>query len=205
MAGNPALYSRAVRILRVALPLIAVALMSTIFLVSGREGEIGSDFFAELENEPQLSAGALQPRFSGTSDEAEPFVLASRFARPLPDNPNLYEMEQITGEIDRTDGSKVQFDAEAGTFLQTSQRLILTGEVNVVSSDGYDLMTRGARILFSRGVLELPNKVEIAAPMGSIRADTMRAERVTDPETGMESYRVLFEGHVRVRLEPDQM
>ena len=203
MAASEA-YSRLVRLLRIALPLIAITLMSTMFLFSDRDSEFGDDFFEEIAREPAVEAGVLAPRFSGLSEQQEPFVLTARFARPLPDDPDQFEMEDITGAFDRFDGQEVAFSAEGGGYNQLTQVLELTGAISLESTDGYALSTEGAEAKLSESVLILPNRVSIFTPQGTISADRMRAEQHGSTETGPETYMIWFEGNVRVRLLPDR-
>ncbi|MEL6677914.1 MAG: hypothetical protein AAFQ51_04340 [Pseudomonadota bacterium] len=199
----PEVYSRLIRLLRIALPLIAITLMSTMFLFSDRDSEFGDDFFEEIAREPAVEAGVLAPRFSGLSDKEEPFVLNARFARPLPNDPTRYEMEEITGAFDRFDGEEIAFTAEGGGYDEMEQILTLSGEITVESTDGYALRTRDAEAKLSESALLLPNGVSIDTPDGTITADRMRAERRGDAETTPETYMIWFEGNVRVRIVPD--
>jgi lipopolysaccharide export system protein LptC len=195
-------YSRAVRILRVALPLVALALMSTIFLFTRDTLPPGIRFsakdFAALEDGLRLS----EPRFTGTTDAGEPFVVSAEWALPDSADPTEIRLHAIRASIAMADGRTAELTAADGMLRPKAQTVALTGGVRLTTSDGYVAETETAEADLRARTLVAPGAVMAEGPLGRIEAgrlDMVRPDPARDPDA---EELIVFQNRVRVVYRP---
>lgn len=204
MAAPPRLgrYSRAVRILRIGLPLVAIGLMSTIFLVSREDFAGGFRFSAEDYAALGEGLRLARPRFTGMTAKGEPWSVSAEWALPDRPNPTVVTLGAVRAEIVMADGRTVRVEAAEGTLRPRPQTVALSGGVTVTTSDGYRAETATAEADIRAGTLVAPGAVRALGPRGRIEAGrlTMTRRSAAAGEPGEET--VLFEGGVRVVWHP---
>ncbi|HEU0222016.1 MAG TPA: hypothetical protein VFR34_07380, partial [Paracoccaceae bacterium] len=186
-------YSRAVRIFKIGLPLAALGLVSSIFLVTGDDFTAGFNFsaadFAALEDDLRLA----HPRFTGMTERGEPYVVSAEWAQPDRPDPSEISLHGIRAEITLADGRVVTLSAADGDLRPRDQTVALKGSVVVTTSDGYRAETEAAQADIGGRVLTVPGPVRAEGPMGLIEAGAMRMTRGEGAEGQPPEEIVLFE------------
>lgn len=188
-------YSRAVRWMKIVLPLGALALIAAVFLLGRDRGAV-----IDLEsagNAAALSAGMRleNPRFAGVTEDGAPFVVTAVSALPDGAVPDRIDLDRPAGELRLEDGLTLNVTSEKGEMFRRDERLRLTGDVVLTTSDGYRLLTQRVDIDLATRSADAPGTVEATGPRGSIRADRVRVE---DGENAV----LRFDGNVRVTFLP---
>lgn len=168
-------YSRLVALMKVALPIGALALIAAIFLSARDHGDL-TDIFTP-EELAQLGAGLRldNPRFAGVTDKGEPFVVRADWALPDSAMPRVIELEAPVGEIELNDGRTVSVEAATGLLDRVAETASLRGGVRLESSDGYLIETDRIRVDLGARTARAPGAVSVSGPRGSIEASSMRA------------------------------
>ena len=108
-------YSRSVRVLRIGLPLIALVLMSLVFLIERDDFAAGFRFspadFAALDDKLRL----VSPRFTGTTEKGEPFIVRAEWALPDGPDPEVIDLRGIRAELTMEDASSDGVEVGTGT------------------------------------------------------------------------------------------
>ncbi|MEM9043363.1 MAG: LPS export ABC transporter periplasmic protein LptC [Pseudomonadota bacterium] len=201
--GSLRWYSRLISWTKILLPVAAIVLIAAIFLV-GREGE---DTIFSAEELATLGAGMQlkNPRFTGTTEDGDPFVL--RAVRAIPDGPSPDEiqLESPNGTLTMSDGRVLDGSAVSGVMLRNSGKLTLTEDVTITTSDGYRAETEFLIVDIDAKGAHAPGAVEATGPMGSINADRFRMEKQVDDQGQPTTDNVLyFDGNVHVVFIPEQ-
>lgn len=177
-------HSRVVAWAKIVLPLAALALLSTLFLASGKLDPTDvipySDIeIAELAREPRLTA----PEFAGVTEDGASLSVTARDARPDPDGGVGASATGIAAQVQTPDGFRAEITAGEGRFDPAGGRLILTGAVEMTLSTGYQLQTELLDIAIDRTRLTAPGAVHATAPFGQIEAGAMQlsADAVATP------------------------
>ena len=189
------LRQRAVRFLKIALPLSAFALIAAIFTFPRPDfGErIGfSDLDLSLRDGLRVSA----PRFTGADAEGRPFVVTAEWARPDRPDPERVTLGPVQGEIALAPYRRLSLAAAGGDIFPKDDRLTLEGGVRLDATGGWRLDVARALIDIGDTALEAEGPVRGEGPGGVIEAAKMRAARRDDGDY------IWFEGGVRVRIDP---
>lgn len=188
---------RWMRILRIALPLAALALIVAIFAFP-RPSLEGFDFDAAgLDVSGALRLDA--PRFEGETPEGQPFTVRAEWALPDGPDPERIDLGPARAEIALSPERTATLTAKGGLFLPRARRVTLEGDVVATSSDGYRIIAPTAALDIDANRLDAAGPVRLRGPGAEMEAGAMTAER---DESGD---RVLFSGGVRMTLRPKLM
>lgn len=189
--------TRIVRSLRVILPLLALALLSTLFLFS-REPDAESRIpYAEVDaeamaREPRLVA----PEYAGVTDDGARLTLRASSAAPGAEGGRA---DDLRLDWQRADGMMADVTAPEGGLSDGHVRL--GGGVLMTTSTGWQMRTPRIDAATDRSEILAEEGVEAEAPFGRIAADTMRLSPVDDGAPDGASV-LNFTGGVRLIYQP---
>jgi lipopolysaccharide export system protein LptC len=198
--AGPGLYSRAVAILKVGLPLIAIAMLAGLFVTSeGPRG--GGELVFSPADLAALGQGmrVTKPVFSGVTDAGDRFRFTAAEVTPDAAPPTRAAIDALAGRIDFADGRGVDVRARTGDLDLRAQSLRLEGEVALDSDDGYAFDADRVDVDLRAGSMVATGGVGGDGPMGRIDARTLT---VSPPAEAGVGRRFLFEDAVRVVYDP---
>jgi lipopolysaccharide export system protein LptC len=192
--------SRMVRQLKVVLAITAILLVGTVFMF-GRERAVVFDA-EQAANLAVLGAGLKldNPRFSGITEDGDPFVVTADWALPDGATPDRVDLEKPDGELHLADQRVVTVRAAAGELFRGDDQLNLMGDVVFETSDGFQAKMPRIELDLASKVAVAPARLRATGPRGSIEADRMRMVRGTTPNSST----IRFEGNVHVNWRPEQ-
>lgn len=197
---DPEVYSRWVGILKILLPLIAVGLLSTVFLVQKEDTFEGGLVFTKIDM-ATLGDGLTisNPRFSGLTTGGDTFTLAAARAVPDSSKPKVIEMTEITADLSFSDQTVVNATASQGIARIPDQVLDLNGGLTATSSTAHSFNTTGGRLDLRSGDFVSSGPVQMTGPGQKLEAGQMRI--VTDPQDGGRFFH--FENGVHLTYIPE--
>ena len=172
-------YSRLVRVFRVAFPLVAVALLASIFLFSNR-------LPTSLINIPpeviELARGQkiTNPHFSGVTKVGDAFSISAEWALPDAPQPVRIELSKPVTTIDFQDGRNLRSESSTGMLDLAKNIATLSGGVSLVTSDGYNAHSEKLLMNIETGNVFSPGPVNAIGPLGSIQAGAMELRQDLD-------------------------
>lgn len=191
---------RATRVLKVALPLAALVLLSLVFLLARsvdpsqaiRSARVD---VADLARDPRISGAT----YAGVTSDGSELAVAAEVVRTDPLAMTRLDAEGIAARLARGAGQVTEFAADSGWIDQGEGTLGLLGGVRIVAEPGYRLETPRLVARLDRTLAEAPEGVAGAAPAGTIRADAL--EIVSDPAVPGRNV-LVFNGAVRLIYLP---
>lgn len=195
-------YSRLVAWLKIVLPLTALAILSSLFLVSRRiDPEIalpysGSDVSGS-QREPQMT----KPRFTGIADDGAAVTVTAEEMRPVPGKLAEGTARDLTVRMESPGGTVTTLKAATGWMNSRTEDVILGGGVTVVTSNGYRLAAPDMTGSIARTDLLATGGVAGDSPFGPITADRMQI--APDPDSPG-SHVIDFIGSVRLIYQGDR-
>lgn len=174
-------YSRLVAILKTGLPLLALVLIASMFLVTAEDDFEGGITFTEADLD-QLGQGLqiIDPVLTGTTRADDPFRFTAAVVRPDAAPPTRAEIDRLTGRIDFLGGPSVDVAAPEALLDLETDRLTATGRVTVETDDGYTLIADRMTINLALGSLFAEGDVDGTGPMGTITSSTLEVVPAED-------------------------
>jgi lipopolysaccharide export system protein LptC len=169
-------HSRAVRILRIAIPLAVVLGFTGIFLIT---------YFNPLRMLAKLpiDVGNLvvsgtkitmeHPRLSGFTGDARAYELSADAAKQDLTKPDLIELRNIRAKVQMQDKSTVEVSATNGIYDSKGETLKLDQNIVLSSSTGYRGRLSEAMIDIRKGNVVSERPVEVELLQGSLNANRL--------------------------------
>lgn len=204
MTFADALHSRVVTGLRIVLPLAALGLLSTLFLVSRDIDPSQALPYAavdveDLARDPRITA----PRFSGVTDDGTAVTLTARTVRVASGTGETVEAEGVVALFEAADGGHSTFTAETAWLDRAADRLSLSGDVRMHNDAGYRVATGAVVAALDRTWVTSPGPVTAEGPAGRLEAGGMLLRAAPAAEGVPAGHRLLFTGGVRLLYHPE--
>ena len=192
------MHSRLVGWLKVILPLAALAILSTLFLVSRTIDPMDAVPYAEVDvedriREPKMTA----PEYAGTTSDGAAIAFRARNVRP--GEGSAMDARTVEAQLDTPDGGSVQMAADAVAMDAAGAHVTLSGGVTMTTSTGYQVKTEGLVAATDRTRLESLGAVEAEGPVGRITAGEMVMSADPDHEG---AYLLVFKTGVKLLYRP---
>jgi len=169
-------HSRAVRILRVAIPIAVVLGVTGIFLIT---------FFNPLRMLAKLpiDAGNLvvsgtkitmeKPHLSGFTRDERAYELSADAAKQDLTKPDLIELHNIHAKVQMQDKSTMEMSATAGIYDSKAETLKLDQNIVLSSSTGYRGRMSEAMIDIRKGYVLSERPVEVEMLQGTLNSNRL--------------------------------
>ncbi|MBF9057941.1 LPS export ABC transporter periplasmic protein LptC [Rhodobacterales bacterium HKCCSP123] len=193
----PNRYSTVVTWVKVALPLLALALLSTMFLFSRKPNPDAALPFAEVDiAELVREQRVSQPRFAGTLEDGREVDLVAATAAPQPANPNRIHLTEVEASLTLAAEDRMRLTAGEGAIDLAARNVSLEGQVSAETTSGLSLGTERLIVAMDTMQLAAPGTIEIVGDGISLTAGAMD---MSGPEGAAF---VSFTGGVRLLYEP---
>lgn len=193
------LHSRVVGWLKVALPLAALAILSTLFLLGDRIDPSAAIPYADVDvqdlaRDPRIQA----PTYAGTTEDGAGITLSAVEARAAAgDAPAT--AQGVSLRIDTPDGGRLDVAADAVTLDAAGRQALLAGGVRIVTASGYLVETAAVTVGLDRTGVRGDQLVSVTAPMGRITANSFV---LTQDASDKAAYLLVFNGAVKLVYRP---
>lgn len=199
MARRDNAYSRLVGWLKVGLPLAALVLLSTVFMVARTLDPDDALPYAqvdieELLRDPRLTA----PTFSSMTRQGDEITFTAEAAHPGTSDENGARALKPHLRLITPSGDTTEIRAAEAHISPADNRMTLSGDVEIATSLGYRLTSAELHASLDQTSLSSPVPVQATAPQSKITAETMVLSRETPqaPEV------LVFKGKVRLIYLP---
>jgi lipopolysaccharide export system protein LptC len=193
------LYSRLVGWLKIALPLLALLILSTLFLLSDppdpeRALPYAEVDVAQLAREMRLT----QPHYAGVLDDGREITLVAETAAPDFDATEVILTDALEGRVALAEGDHLYLDATSGRIDVAGRVAQLTGGVMAETERGYRVLSEAMRLQLAELGVVTPGEVRVEGPGIDLTAGAMEL-------SGPSGAAVLsFTGGVRLIYERQQ-
>ncbi|MEY8833156.1 LPS export ABC transporter periplasmic protein LptC [Phaeobacter italicus] len=193
-------YSRLVAYLKVLLPLTALALMSTVFLLSRGVETDAVIPFAQKDLKDRTSGQQITaPFFSGTTTQGDEIMVTAQSARPGGANGPATAID-LQAEIRMAEGGTIHVSSDIGELRPEKEIASFHGDVEILSSDGLRVTTQELNAALNGVKADSPGPVEARGPIGTLTAGAMEID--TKTENG--PVHMVFNKGVKLLYDPQQ-
>jgi lipopolysaccharide export system protein LptC len=192
--------TRVVTWLKIVLPIVALGLLSTLFLLARptdpdlaiRYSEVD---VTELSKEQRVTA----PAYAGLTRDGASISITAIAVRPRTGEAHTLDAQTVSGRIEFRAGTSADMAAPAAEVDTDSDFARFTGGVSMVTSDGNRFATETLQAALGTTEIVADTPVTVVGPLGTLDAGTMRITQ--DPAGG---YVAVFNGGVRLLYDPMQ-
>ncbi|MBM9593783.1 LPS export ABC transporter periplasmic protein LptC [Roseitranquillus sediminis] len=193
-------YSWAVSWLKILLPMAALAILSTLFLFS-REVDLDETVPLSRIVESEVTGGevTVAPHYSGVTRDGTAIQVTADLLRPEEPGSEHITAEALNARFELSEGRTINVTAAAGTLASRDSRVVLEGEVDIETSDGFRMKTNLLTAQLDWTRIVSPGPVDVTGPLGDLAAGAMtimRGGEMDDPD------RMVFEEGVRLVYTP---
>lgn len=200
MALHGNAYSRVVAWLKVVLPLAALALLSTLFLLS-RTTQTDPDLpFSDVDLQDRIREQRITaPNYAGTTANGASITVSARSARPDLETSGRASAEAVEARFRLDDGNEVEMRADEAVLDDGADEAVLSGNVLIESTTGYVIETQSLTSGLSEMRAESAGEVTGTGPAGRFRAGKMVMDE--GPEGDI---RLRFTRGVKLVYDPEE-
>ncbi|MDX2483551.1 MAG: hypothetical protein QNK42_07810 [Pseudodonghicola sp.] len=193
-------YSRFVAYLKVILPLAALALLSTLFLLSsGSDPEVTLPF-ARQEIEERVRAQQITaPFFSGTTSDGDEITVSARLARPFGSG-GLAEAEELHARMKMAQGGLIVLRSDTGAVDPATDAAQFVGGVEITTSTGFVVRTERLDATIDTFRASSPGEVRALGPVGDLTAGQMEI----GAKNPGEPMHMIFKNGVKLIYDPQK-
>ena len=199
MAQSENLHSKVVVWAKVTLPLLALALLATLFLFSRKIDPTDAIPYAEVDVEERAREPRLtMPTYAGVTADGSALTIAAAEARP-DSAAGVGTATTIIGKLETPDGARVDLQAANGVLNTDEGLMSLGGGVTLTTTSGYSIQTETLVAKLDQTSLSSPGAITASTPMGQLQAGEMSLTQ--DPKQA-KSYLLVFKGRVKLLYTP---
>ncbi len=167
-------YSQLVAWMKIILPLAALGLLSTLFLISRTIDPTQQPPKVEVDLEQRAhDQGATKPSFAGVTSGGDEVAFLAERARPDPGDPERLIADDVSSELRLVGGTVIDITADHADMHQSRYTASMEGRVNMVTTTGYTLTTERLNTRFDILYAATPGPVQGSGPPGDITAGRM--------------------------------
>lgn len=190
-------YSRFVLILRILLPLVALGILSTLFLFSSRIEPGGSVPFADADVAERVRTQRVtEPLYFSVTDDGDNLEFTADHMVTAKEG--VSEGTNVAAQLDFATGGRLNVVAKTGRLDLDADLLTLEGDIEMASTGGYDLYSDFMTSRVSQLEVISPGEVRGFGPAGTLVAQRMEIRSTPDGQNTL----ALFTGGVKLVYEP---
>lgn len=193
-------YSRIVRWLKIAMPLAALAILSTLFFVAETLDPDAAIPYADVDVERLLrEQGISKPAFGAVTDDGVEISMSATSIRPGANQRDRLTGTDLSTQLKWPDNAQIDILSPEGIVDLSGGKAILQGGAVLESSTGYTV--NADRIVANMNEAHVVSEGTVVAegPAGSITAGRMELTRQPNADG---KYLLVFKDGVRLLYQP---
>lgn len=198
MASYDNSYSRFILWAKIILPLLALAILSTVFLLARPVDPSKAIPYARVDvKELVREKGITAPNYSGVTRDGAAISVSAQSAKPDKKVGNeALIAEGFHAEIELPDGAVIRISSDEGSLDNRAQTASLMGDVSITNSIGYVVKSErvDASLLDARFASDEP--VSAVGPAGKITAGSLELIHRN------QNYLLVFKNGVKLIYDP---
>ncbi|SEK81963.1 lipopolysaccharide export system protein LptC [Roseovarius azorensis] len=201
MARADNLYSQIVTGMKIILPLAALGLLSTLFLISRTVDPSRSAMVTDIDlGQRAQDLGATNPRFAGVTGQGDEILFAAANALPDRTSPEHLSATDIKAQLRLSAGTVIDITSDHADMQQRKMTALLQGHVHITTSTGYVIDTQQLHARLDEVYAKAPGQVIATGPLGDLTAGQMLLHN----DAGAGTPELLFTGGVKLIYRPGE-
>lgn len=175
LARKDNFHSRLVLWLKITLPLVALAMLATLFMLGRTVRPEDAIPYASVDVEDRLRAPRLtEPAYAGMTSDGSALTIKAAEARPgVVGSSDAGQATALSGFLEMPMGGTATMMAGAGRLDGEGGQVILTDGVSMTTSTGYRMTMPGVTVALHKTDVTSQGAVLASGPLGRIEAGAM--------------------------------
>jgi len=179
------------------LPILALGMLSTIFLFSGKVDVTQSLPYAKLNiAEIVREQRITKPYFSGVSYNDTEITLSAAYASSDTQNADILNITDLSIILTSKHAKTVRITAGLGTLDATKQKVTVSKDVYLTAMPDFWLKTNSLTVDLQQGVATADTMFQSVTALGTINAGNMIVKTITNDQ------QIIFTNGVRLIYYP---
>ena len=190
-------YSAFVVWVKTLLPIVALGMLSTIFLFSGKVDVTQSLPYAkfniaEIIREQRIT----KPYFSGVSNNGTEIIMSAAYASSDIKNVDVLSITELSIILTSQNAKKIRITAGRGTLNSALQKAVISEGVHLTANLGFWLKTNNLIVDLKQGVVTAHNVFQGVTGLGTIDAGKVVVQMIAEDQ------QIIFTNGVRLIYYP---
>ena len=191
-------HSRLVSVLKVLLPLLALVLLSTLFLFSRKINPEDAIPYATVDVADRLRDPKMTDAgFAGMTSDGASLIVDAAQAKPTGEGANL---KLVEGTLQTPDGNKTDLASVALAVDSAKKMIELSDGAELRTTNGYVVQADGFGVATDVTRIESRGPISAIGPGGQLTADHM----LLSQQIKAGPYLLVFNGKVRLLYQPER-
>ena len=194
------IYSRVVSWLKILLPVLALAILSTMFLVARNVDPTQELPFADIDMDAIASEERVGgPEYSAVTQDGAAISLRAESVRPDARRPESFTAQRVRAVLEFPSGDRAEIVANSVHLNNPGETATFSNGVAIETQDGYQLRTGEAVVALDRTSVVSSSPTEAVGPIGRLRANRFS---LTGGGGQDRPYILTFKGKVKLVYNP---
>ena len=190
-------YSAFVIWVKTLLPIVALGMLSTIFLFSGKVDVTQSLPYAkfniaEIIREQRIT----KPYFSGVSNNGTEVIISAAYASSDEKNVDVLNITELSVVLTSQNAKTIRITADRGTLNSALQKAVISEDVHLTATSGFWLKTDNLTVNLKQGVATAKNVFQGVTRLGTIDAGKVVVQMIAEDQ------KIIFTNGVRLIYNP---
>jgi len=169
-------YTALVRVLRYALPLLAVAIIGLLFSWPYFQAPDSPSEMQDVSGQSIVQNELLKPRFESRDSQNQPYTITAIRAVQNVSDKDVILLEKPMADITLKNGDWIAIEAKTGLYMQENEDLTLQGGVKIFHDQGYEFQMSELYVDIQNSKVWSDTPVQGQGPQGQISAAGMEMQ-----------------------------
>lgn len=169
--------------LKIGLPMVALGLLVSMFLMSKKIPELTEIPFSQRELIERSKGQQMStPYYLGVTGSGDRISIAANSLKPDDTNSSNAFADQISYKILTKDGVTIHLFSDSGFLYDDTEMVVMEGSVSVISTDGYQLNASKIDAKLDQTWVFAQGPIQGSVPSGRLEAGSLEIVRSTETE-----------------------
>lgn len=192
-------YSRFIALAKVILPLAALALLSTLFLLGRQREAVSTIPYADIDVAKVVKEQVVRaPAYASVTEDGTAISITATTASPDQSAKGAANAENVRASLDFGGGRSAQVTSDTARIDTVTSVAALTGQVLIETSDGYRIETPSLTTSLNRTDVTADQGITAEGPIGTLEAGHMSLSATDKAGTNV----LVFKDGVKLIYQP---
>ncbi len=195
-------HSSKVMMLRLLLPICAIAVFGLYFIPRKIEAKVGETGVFSVD--PSFTGKLLNPKYSGFDKKNGKYVVQAAYALPNLKKTHIVKLHKIQADAENKNQGWIKMDAVDGVYDSKKENLELSKSINIATNTGLTARLLSASVNMKTQIIQSKEPVNVKMPNGTVDASALTFDASASLLTFQKNVRVSLVNNKSAAKRPAQ-